>query len=181
MPNDVKQIDREVLEALWKHAEVGCCLVSEDGRFVKVNDKLCEILEYTPVELRNLTFQQVTHPKDVLADTEMAESLARGEVSHYRMVKTYLKKSGYPVQIELVVWPIMTAEGKFDFFLSQIVPRVNVHGLKDAGRADIHVSSSVVITEFLKDNKKLLAAATALMTAVAAVLGAIAQKVLSAV
>lgn len=181
MPTDPTTIDRAVLETLWKHAEVGCCLVSEDGQFMKVNQKLCEILEYAPVELVGKRFQEITHPADILADTEMADQLARGQISHYRMVKTYLKKSGYPVQIELVVWPIKNGDGSFRFFMSQIVPRVNIHGMKDAHKADVHIDSAVVITNFLRDNKKLVGAIVTLMTAAATFIGVLAQKILAGV
>ena len=174
----LEDLDRRVLEKFWRLAEVGCCLVAEDGRFMAVNQKLCELLEYSQVELEQLRYQDITHPSDVMASVAMGDQVARGEISHYRMTKTYLKKSGYPLQIDLVVWPIKKEDGSFEYFLSQVVPKVNIHSSKSRPNEcqDIRVDSSIVITSFLRENKKLVGALTALLGAVAAVLSTLAHK-----
>lgn len=179
----LEAVERRVLEKFWRLAEVGCCLVSEEGKFMAANQKLCELLEYSPIELEALTYQDITHPSDVMATVAMKDQVARGELSHFRMTKTYLKKSGYPVQIDLVVWPIKKEDGSFEFFLNQIVPKVNVHSGKRRASdcQDVRVDSSIVITSFLRDNKKLLGALTALLGAVAAALSAVAHKLMSGI
>ena len=46
-------------------APIGMALVALDGRFVRVNRALCEIVGYAPDELTRLTFQDITHPDDL--------------------------------------------------------------------------------------------------------------------
>jgi PAS domain S-box-containing protein len=43
-------------------APIGMALVALDGRFVRVNRALCEIVGYSSAELTGLTFQAITHP-----------------------------------------------------------------------------------------------------------------------
>ena len=55
-------------------APIGKALVALDGRFVRVNRALCDIVGYESFELTRLTFQAITHPDDV--ETESVSSLA---------------------------------------------------------------------------------------------------------
>ena len=54
----------------FEQAAVGIAHVSTDGRWLSVNDKLCEIVGYPRPELLRLTFQDITHPEDLDADLE---------------------------------------------------------------------------------------------------------------
>jgi PAS domain-containing protein len=54
----------------FEQAAVGICHVSPDGRFVRVNQKLCDILGYSSDELLSRTFQEITHPDDLDADLD---------------------------------------------------------------------------------------------------------------
>src|SRR5262245_32699764 len=49
-------------------APIGMALVSLDGRFVRVNHALCEIVGYSALELTDLTYQAITHPDDLEAE-----------------------------------------------------------------------------------------------------------------
>ncbi len=52
----------------FKYAAIGMALVSLDGRFMRVNPSLCRLLEYTEDELKEHTFQDITHPDDLESD-----------------------------------------------------------------------------------------------------------------
>ncbi len=87
----------------FEEAPIGMALVAPDGRFVRVNHALCEILGYTAREMMGLTFQAITHPDDVDADVAVAGQLNRGEVSRYHREKRYIRKDGSVVDIMLSV------------------------------------------------------------------------------
>ena len=80
-------------------APIGMALVALDGRFVRVNRVLCEILGYSPAELTSLTFQAITHPHDLDTDVALAGRLARGEIPRYQLEKRYIRKDGAIVDI----------------------------------------------------------------------------------
>src|SRR5262249_34554909 len=54
-------------------APIGMALVARDGRFIRVNRVLCEIVGYTADELTQRTFQSITHPDDVEPDVALAD------------------------------------------------------------------------------------------------------------
>ena len=58
------------LQAMFEQAAVGLAIVGTDGKMLRVNHRLCEILAYSPDELPKLRFQDITHPDDLVADLE---------------------------------------------------------------------------------------------------------------
>ena len=57
--------------ATFQNAAVGIAHVGMDGSWLRVNDRVCEILGYSRDELITRTFQDVTHPDDVSAGLEL--------------------------------------------------------------------------------------------------------------
>src|SRR5215208_5313064 len=101
-------------------AATGMALVGTDGRFLRVNRSLCEILGYTERELLGKTFQRITHPDDLDVDLEHLRRLLAGEVRTYQTEKRYLHKDGH------VVWALLSVSVVHDekdeplYFVSQI-------------------------------------------------------------
>jgi PAS domain S-box-containing protein len=83
------------------NAPIGMALVGLDGRFLRVNRVLCEIVGYPPDELMKLRFQDITHPDDLEADLALADKLWRGIIPRYSLGKRYLHKDGRVVHVML--------------------------------------------------------------------------------
>ncbi|MBK7973636.1 MAG: PAS domain S-box protein [Deltaproteobacteria bacterium] len=62
---------------------------------------LCAITGYAESELVGRSFEEITHPDDVLADVELARLLARGELPRYQIEKRYVRKDGSVVWVSL--------------------------------------------------------------------------------
>ena len=75
-------------------APIGMALVSLDGRFDRVNAALCEIVGYTPEELKRLKFQDLTHPEDLDSDLALLGPLVQGKIPRYQLEKRYVRKDG---------------------------------------------------------------------------------------
>jgi PAS domain S-box-containing protein len=101
-------------------APIGMALVAKDGRFVRVNRALCEIVGYTTDELTGLTFQAITHPDDLDADLALAGQLARGEIPRYQLEKRYIRKDGTVVEIMLSGSVVRAHDGAPLYFIAQI-------------------------------------------------------------
>jgi PAS domain S-box-containing protein len=101
-------------------APIGMALVALDGRFIRVNRALCDIVGYTPEELTGLTFQAITHPDDLNADLELAERLSRGELPRYQLEKRYIRKDGTVVDVMLSGSALRGREGAPIHFIAQI-------------------------------------------------------------
>ena len=72
----------QVYRSTFELAAVGVSHVTPDGRWLRVNRKLCEILGYSEEVILQLTFQEVTHPDDLAADLAETEKVRVGEVAH---------------------------------------------------------------------------------------------------
>jgi PAS domain S-box-containing protein len=99
---------------------IGMALVALDGRFVRINRALCDIVGYTPAELTGLTFQTITHPDDLDADLALTGQLARGEIPRYQLAKRYIRKDGAIVDVQLSASILRTREGAPLYYIVQI-------------------------------------------------------------
>jgi PAS domain S-box-containing protein len=88
-------------QALLEHCPVGVAQNAPDGRFEYVNAGFCNIVGYSREELLQLTWQQITHPDDLLADQGLANLVLAGKLPHYTIEKRYLRKDGSPVWVSL--------------------------------------------------------------------------------
>ena len=78
------------------------------GRFLRVNDTLCELLGYEPNELMKLTFMDITHPDDRELTRINQRRLIQEEIDDLKLEKRYLHKRGRVVWANLRVRMIQT-------------------------------------------------------------------------
>jgi PAS domain S-box-containing protein len=64
------------------------------GRYVRVNDKFCEMVGYSADELLTMTYLDITHPDDRQASMSSLLSLLRGEINKFTTEKRYVRKDG---------------------------------------------------------------------------------------
>jgi PAS domain S-box-containing protein len=92
-------------------------LVDRNGRFLQVNQSLCRITGYTRAELRQRSFQSLTHPDDLAASLDKREQMLRGEPNEH-WEKRYVHKEGHVIWVRLSVAPLRDAAGRIRHFLS---------------------------------------------------------------
>jgi PAS domain S-box-containing protein len=106
------------LQAMFEQAAVGMAIVGADGKMLRVNQRLCEIVGYTADELGHLCFQDLTHPDDLAADLEARRAMVTGEQSSYMRRKRYFRKDGSIAWIRLATAAIRGDTGRIDCFVS---------------------------------------------------------------
>ncbi len=111
---------RERFELAFEDAPIGMALVSLDGRWLRVNRRVCEITGYLADELLKKTFQEMTHPDDLEADLDHIRDLLDGIILDYRMDKRYFRADGSTVWINLSVSLVRDTRGEPLHFISQI-------------------------------------------------------------
>jgi PAS domain S-box-containing protein len=114
------RVSEERFSTAFEHAPVGMALVSLDGRWLKVNQALCDSIGYSAEELSGKTFQDITHPDDLEADLAKVYQLLDGEISSYKMEKRYFHKEGRVVWALLAVSLLRDKQNKPLYFISQI-------------------------------------------------------------
>jgi PAS domain S-box-containing protein len=108
----------ERFKATFENAAVGIAHVSPDGRWLEVNQRLCDIVGYSREELMTQTFGDITHPDDLEADWKQARLLLAGKIENYSTDKRYYRKDGSIVWINLTRSLMRKADGSPDYFIS---------------------------------------------------------------
>lgn len=104
----------------FDHAGIGMAIVGLDGRWLRVNRALLDIVGYGEAELLARTFRDVTHPDDLDGHLGELRRLVDGQTSHYRSEKRYLHRAGRVVWIRLTVALVRDGEGAPVHFVVQI-------------------------------------------------------------
>ncbi len=110
----------ELFRNTFSQAAIGLAQIAPDGTWLKVNSALCEIVGYSAEELKQLTFQDITHPDDLDADVLLLEQVLSGEIDTYSMEKRYIKKDGDITHVNLTVSLVRDEIGEPDYFISAV-------------------------------------------------------------
>jgi PAS domain S-box-containing protein len=110
----------ERFRATFEQAAVGIAHTAPDGSWLRVNQRLCDIVGYTREELLQKTFQDITHPDDLDADLEQVRRLLTSEISTYSMEKRYIRKDGSVVWIGLTVSLVREPSGEPGYFIAVV-------------------------------------------------------------
>ncbi len=121
----LKRKDQEVQESeerfcnAFNHAPIGIALVALDGRWLKVNHALSELLGYPESRMLPSTFPEITHPDDLEIDLAFRKRMVAGEISDYQMEKRYFHESGRIIHALLSV-SLVWRKGQPQYFILQI-------------------------------------------------------------
>ena len=92
----------------FEQAAVGIAHVNFEGKFLKVNRKLCEILGYERWQLLQKSVPEISHPDEIEKDTELQRQLKAGEIEQFSTEKRYIKASGE------AIWGLVTVSAVTD-------------------------------------------------------------------
>lgn len=118
---------RQLFEQTFELANVGIAHVSLQGRWLKSNERLQQLLGYTQYELQDMTFAQITHPDDLDKDISQLAQLETGVRREYRMEKRYRHKDGHYIWCRLGVRMVDAPVFGQPFYISIIE---DIHELK---------------------------------------------------
>lgn len=122
----------KAFRATFEQASVGVAHVDLQGNWIRVNNKLCEIVGYPKEELATMSFQDITHPEDLNADLKLMYQLIDGAIPFYTLDKRYIHKGGSIVWISLNVSLVHDSVGTPEYFIS-IVKDINARKQAEAG------------------------------------------------
>jgi len=106
--------------AAFEQAFVGIAMVDINGRFIQVNNRLCNILGYSMEELLDLDFKKITHPEDIKIDMKYIQLVLKGDIDTYIIVKRYIHKTGRIVWIQLYSSVFRNNEGKIKYAIAVV-------------------------------------------------------------
>lgn len=115
--SDRKRIEQELkesqvrLQLTFEQAAVGIAQGELNGEQILFNQKYCDIVGYTPEEIVQLGYIEMTHPDDRGLDTSSMDQLIAGDISTFTIEKRYIHKQGHPVWVSLTVSLVRDAQG----------------------------------------------------------------------
>jgi PAS domain S-box-containing protein len=90
----------------------GLAQVGVDGRFMRVNRRVCEMFGYSEAELVGMNVKQISHPEDRDAVDERRKKLIAGEVPSVTLEKRYLRKDGSTIWVHVAIAMERDANGQ---------------------------------------------------------------------
>ena len=135
---------------IFNHASVGIAEVRPDGRFLRANAKLCEILGRQEDVLLKMTFQELTHQDDLPENLARLQETLEGRRDSCSIEKRYLRSDGIDVWCRLSVSLVRTAEGTPRHFISVAEDISEGKRTTDALRSIVAATASVADEEFFR-------------------------------
>ena len=104
----------ERYRSVFEQSAVGMTHVSKDGRYLKVNQKYCDLTGYNSEELVKMYVADITYPPDIAEEILLIKRLLAGEITTFSREKRYVKKDGVIVWVNLTVTSIYN-NGTLDY------------------------------------------------------------------
>ncbi|WP_013334383.1 sensor histidine kinase [Gloeothece verrucosa] len=104
----------------FNQAAVGIAHVSLTGQWLRVNQKLCEILGYTNEQLLARTFQEITYPDDLTIDLNYVARMLNNQIQTYSIEKRYIHQNNFLIWVNLTVSLVRKANGEPKYFISVV-------------------------------------------------------------
>ncbi len=118
---DALRESEERFRTAFESAAIGMGLVGHDGRWLRVNRSLCQIVGYTPDELLATDFQSITYPEDLAANMDLLRQMLDGfTLPGYQMEKRYVHKQGRLVWVSLSVALVRSPRGEPIYAIAQV-------------------------------------------------------------
>jgi PAS domain S-box-containing protein len=150
------QASEQLFRHTFEYTSVGFCHVALNGTWLRVNQKLCEIVGYSEAELLDTTFQAITEPADLAEDLALVKQLVDGEIGEYTLEKRYIHKQGHHVWVNLTVSLMhqvkrdgcMGAPQHFLAAVQDITERKQLEFLAQSQTEDLHrLNRSLLLTQ----------------------------------
>jgi PAS domain S-box-containing protein len=102
----------ELFRSAFSGAPIGIALSDFDGRLLRVNPALAELLGRPIAELLHMTVADITHPDDLVADQVNLAASRSGRVDRVRVRKRYVHADGHPIPVEVHAASVHAADGE---------------------------------------------------------------------
>jgi diguanylate cyclase (GGDEF)-like protein/PAS domain S-box-containing protein len=97
------QESEEFFRLTFNQAAVGIALLGADGRVLRTNSKMSQILGYSEIELLQRFFQQLTCDEDLPDELALIARLKAGQISDYQREKRLIRRDGARVWVSVNV------------------------------------------------------------------------------
>jgi two-component system cell cycle sensor histidine kinase/response regulator CckA len=111
------QKSEERFRKIFEEGPLGMAITDSNNRFVKVNEMLCRMLEYSQEELAALKSTDIYHAGDLENKSRNMRQLIESEIPFYKTEKRCTKKSGELFWVNKTASVIIDPESDTSYFL----------------------------------------------------------------
>ncbi|MFC1572297.1 sigma 54-interacting transcriptional regulator, partial [Candidatus Eisenbacteria bacterium] len=104
----------------FENANVGVCLVNLDGRFIRVNERMCEFVGYSRSELEGMTVNEIGHPGDAGIFQGVKQQALSKDGACATFEKRYLHKDGHQVWGQVSSCPARDPQGNALYLIGHV-------------------------------------------------------------
>jgi PAS domain S-box-containing protein len=132
------------LEAMFGQAAMGISYLSLDGRLLRVNQRMADIVGRPIDGTVGLTCEQITHPDDWPSHAQLIDQVARGERKEIAIDKRYLRPDGSWVWVHVSMAQLLDDNGRPEGLIAIVEDIAERHEAEDRLRASENRYRSLV-------------------------------------
>ena len=106
--------------ATFDQAAVGFAQTDLDGRWLRINDRLCEILGRRREDMLGRSFADVTHPDDIDRNLGLFQDLLADRIKTYALEKRYIRGDGSIVWANVTVSLVRNEDGTPNYLIAVV-------------------------------------------------------------
>jgi PAS domain S-box-containing protein len=143
---EVSTVERsDAFQALFEQAGMGMAEVALDGRWLRVNECLCEMVGHGARELEGRPFQEITVVEDHAPILGQIRRLLAGEASGCSLRQRFVRRDGETVYADVTLALVADAQGRPRHLLALL------HDLSARRRSEAHLADSEARLRFLAE------------------------------
>lgn len=112
------RLSEERHRAIYDQAYIGIARIAKMGRFLLVNERLCDMLDYSSEELYKKTFYELGLPEEVEEGLVDWDQLLSGKIKNFSREQTYIRKDGELLSANVTVSLVRDSNDNPNYFVA---------------------------------------------------------------
>ena len=114
------RLSEERFRRVFEEGPLGVCMFDADGRLLRVNAVLCQMLGYEDAELTGRSLGGLTYPEDAAVDAELVGAAFAGRVRGYDIEKRLVRKDGDVIWVRVCTSVVRATSGATLYALGMV-------------------------------------------------------------
>lgn len=122
----------QYLSTIFDLAPIGMAVADMDGCFVKTNEALQDMLQYSAEEMNGLHWSKTAHPEDVAEEDQLDDQLVAGEIEKYTIESRRIRKDGETIWTRQTISEVRDGDGAAVFGIAMMEDITERKSMEDA-------------------------------------------------
>ncbi len=122
----------QYLSTIFDLAPIGMAVADMDGCFVKTNEALQDMPQYSAEEMNGLHWSKTAHPEDVAEEDQLDDQLVAGEIEKYTIESRRIRKDGETIWTRQTISEVRDGDGAAVFGIAMMEDITERKSMEDA-------------------------------------------------